>query len=230
MVVNQTADCSAPSTVATTISTSGSSAPYTLAAPAGDYLVIAQQDVDGDGALDYEGGYGYDPASDAYQIVTPPAQGIDITLQAVGGTDPGPTPPPSGEGISGTWSGTTTTQSFGSEQTTLSLTQSDTQVSGTLTLTDSSGGSFSTDVTGSVSGSTATVSGLFTLEGGGTLEYRYEGTFSETVYSGTVTLLVDGAAQEQGEFSVTKGADALSSLKMREPQAVRQYPMKRPAW
>ena len=101
VVVNQSADCNAPSTITTTISASGTSAPYTLAAPAGDYIVVAGQDVNGDGTFDYEGGYGYDPASDSYQIVTPPAQGIDITLQAVGGTDPGPTPP-TGEGISGT--------------------------------------------------------------------------------------------------------------------------------
>jgi uncharacterized protein (DUF2141 family) len=102
-VVNQSFDCSAPSTVVTTITQSGSSAPYTLAAPAGDYVVIAQQDMDGDGTVDYEGGYGYDPASDAFQIVASPAQGIDVTLQAVGAADPGPTPPPpSGDGISGT--------------------------------------------------------------------------------------------------------------------------------
>jgi uncharacterized protein (DUF2141 family) len=102
-VMNQSFDCSAPSTIVTTITQSGSSASYTLPAPAGDYVVVAQQDVDGDGTIDYEGGYGYDPASDSFQTVTPPAQGIDVSLQAVGGTEPGPTPPPpSGDGISGT--------------------------------------------------------------------------------------------------------------------------------
>lgn len=96
-------DCSAPSTVGTTISASGSSAPYSLATPAGDYVVVARQDVNDDGTFDYFGGYGYDPASDTFQIVASPAQGIDVTLQAVGAADPGPTPPPpSGEGISGT--------------------------------------------------------------------------------------------------------------------------------
>jgi hypothetical protein len=65
--------------------------------------VVAQQDVDGNGTIDYEGGYGYDPANDAFQIVLSPARGIDVTLQAVGGTDPDPTPsPPSEDGISGT--------------------------------------------------------------------------------------------------------------------------------
>jgi len=102
-VVNQGFDCSAPSTVTVSVTQAGPSAPYTLAAPAGDYVVVAQQDANGDGAIDYDGGYGYDPARDAYQIVTSPAQGIDITLQAVGGTDPTPPPPPPAEdGISGT--------------------------------------------------------------------------------------------------------------------------------
>lgn len=84
-VVNQSFDCSAPSTIVMTLTQSGSSAPHTLPAPAGDYVVVAQQDVDGDGVLDYEGGYGYDPASDAFQIVASPAQGIDITLLPVSG-------------------------------------------------------------------------------------------------------------------------------------------------
>jgi len=163
--------------------------------------------VNGDNTADYEGGYGYDPASNAYQVVTPPAQGIDITLQAVGGGEPAP-PPPGEADLTGTWSGTTTTQQFGTEQTTFNFTQSGSQVSGTLTLTDSSGGSFSADVTGSVSGNSATVSGAFPLQAGGELEYRYEGTFSETSYSGTVTLLVDGAPQQQGEFSVTRSSGA----------------------
>ncbi len=75
-VVDESFDCSAPSTVVTTITQSGSTAPYTLAAPAGDYVVVAQQDVDGNGTIDYEGGYGY-------EIVIAPAQGIDITLLPV---------------------------------------------------------------------------------------------------------------------------------------------------
>lgn len=101
--MNQSFDCSSPSTVVTAITQSGSSASYTLAAPAGDYVVVAQQDVDGNGTVDHEGGYGYDPASDAFQIVASPAQGIEVTLQAVSSTDPGPTPlPPSGEDISHT--------------------------------------------------------------------------------------------------------------------------------
>jgi hypothetical protein len=73
VVVDQSFDCSAPSTVVISITQSDTSAPYTLAAPAGDYVVVAQQDVDGDGTVDYEGGYGYNPASDAFQIVASPA-------------------------------------------------------------------------------------------------------------------------------------------------------------
>jgi hypothetical protein len=55
-----------------------------------------------------------------------------------------------------------------------------------------------------VSGTSATISGSFELQAGGSIEYRYDGTVSDTTYSGTVTLS-DGTAQEQGQFSVTRG-------------------------
>jgi len=81
--------------------------------------------------------------------------------------------------------------------------QSGTEVSGTLTVI-----SIETDVTGSVSGASATVSGTFPLDPGGTIEYVYEGTVSDTAYSGTVALTItlpDGTVrEEQGQFSVTR--------------------------
>ena len=75
-VVGESADCGNPAAV-TQIAQSGSSAAYSLDnVPAGQYLVVAQHDVDGDGTLDYEGFYN--------QIVTPPASNINIQLVVAG--------------------------------------------------------------------------------------------------------------------------------------------------
>ena len=188
------------------------------------YAIAAIKDVDASNTLtngDYLGVYSTDGTNPA--LVTPPAISINITLQVYGSvtTPTPPTPPttppitppttpPVTATLTGTWSGTTTTTQL-SEQTTFTLTQSDTQVSGSLQLV-SAEGTFEGSVTGSASSTSATVSSFFGLTNGGEVEYRYEGTFSETTYSGTVTLLVNGAAADQGQFSVTRSSTASSSL------------------
>lgn len=120
-------------------------------------------------------------------------------------TTPTPTPTPGTATLTGTWSGTTTTPLYGTQQTTFTLTQSGTQVSGTLTTVRSTGSNRDTPATGSVTGTSAVVSGTYSVNETATLEYRYEGTFSATTFSGTVTILTDAVAQQPGQFSVTKG-------------------------
>ena len=198
----------------------GSSFPYTInGLSSGQYAVIAISDADGNGnfsdAVDFVGLY---PSLSNPQPVTPPATGIDITMQTLSDiATPNPTPTPGN--LTGTWTGTTTTpepQGFGEEQTTFNFTQSGSSVSGTLTL-DSTGGTASANITGSVNGSSATISAPFSSAdpngnpNGGTLTYTYEGTVSGTTFSGTVTLS-DGTNQLQGQFSVTQSSAATAPL------------------
>ena len=172
------------------------------------YIIVGGKDVDASGTPtngDYLGIYMSDGTTPA--PVTPPATGIDITLQVVGGS---PTPTPAE--LTGTWSGTTTTGRFGVEQTTLELVQSGTSLSGTLTLVGADG-SASSEVTGTVDGSAVTVSAFFRPTQGGVetediLEYRYQGAFSGTTLAGIITVLINDIEDQTGQFSLTRSGDA----------------------
>lgn len=78
-----TQDCDDEQSPYITITHSGTSAPFKLEAPAGNYLVIAWKDTNGNGELDDDGsdeiGF-YLDASREPALVTPPASNIDIRL------------------------------------------------------------------------------------------------------------------------------------------------------
>lgn len=113
--------------------------------------------------------------------------------------------PPATADLNGTWGGTTTTGTYGTEQTTFTFNQNGSQVTGTLVL---EGGAYETDVTGSVDGDSATISAPFGLEEEGSVTYRYQGTVNGATFSGTVILAFSDGDQETGQFSVTRGATA----------------------
>lgn len=185
----------------------GSTGAYTLTGlQTTPYFVLARKDVDGSGLPlvngDYLGAY---PNATAPTAVAPPAANINITLEVIsdGGT------PTEGD-LTGTWTGTTTTEAYGVEQTTFELTQNSSSVSGTLTVA-SSEGQVSTSVTGSVSGSSVTLTGTFPLPNNGAVVYSYNGTVSGTTYSGTVSL--SGiTTPEQGQFSVAQSSASTAPL------------------
>jgi hypothetical protein len=131
-------------------------------------------------------------------------QALSLTLNVTQSSPPPPPPPPPGSvDMTGTWRGSTTTQRWGTEDTTFEIaSQVNNQFSGTLILNP---GDFQTSLTGSVSGSTVTASGSFGLDGGGSVEYRYQGNVANNTYSGTITLAFSSGQQEQGTFSLTKG-------------------------
>ena len=64
----------------TQITTSGSSAPYSVAVNAGQYIMIAVQDTNGSGAFDTGDYIGFYPSIEAPAAVTAPTSGIAITL------------------------------------------------------------------------------------------------------------------------------------------------------
>ena len=196
----------------------GSSFPYTInGLSSGQYAVIATSDADGNGnfndAVDFVGLY---PSLSSPQPVTPPATGIDITMQASSDiATPNPTPTPGD--LTGTWTGTTTTTAYGVEQTTFEFTQSGSNVSGTLTLVGNVPADPNNPITGTVNGSAVTISASYKptedgVETGDTLEYRYEGTLSGMTLAGTVTLLTNNTATETGQFSVTQSSTATAPL------------------
>lgn len=64
----------------TQVTTNGSSAPYSVAVNAGQYVMIAIQDTNGSGAFDTEDYIGSYPSIEAPAAVTAPTSGIAITL------------------------------------------------------------------------------------------------------------------------------------------------------
>ncbi len=76
---------------ATTITQDGASAPYRLSVPRGSYGVSAYKDSDRNGQVSNGDLYGYySPAPGVIGQVTPPATGIDITMDRLTGTTPAP--------------------------------------------------------------------------------------------------------------------------------------------
>ena len=183
-----------------------SSGAYTISGlSATPYVVIAGLDSNGNGIFtDPEDLVGAYPSVASPQTVTPPIAGIDITMQAVGGgTDPTPSD------LTGTWTGTTTTNSFGTQQTTFDLTEDNGTVSGTLTL---SGGTAQFEannpVEGTVSGSSVSLSASYTSETDSTIgvDFVYSGTVAGSGIVGTVTLNFSDGTTDSGQFSVTQGS------------------------
>jgi hypothetical protein len=79
-----TQDCDYDKSPYVTITQSGSSAPYQLEAPAGNYLIIAWKDTNNNGSLDEDAdevGY-YLDSSNEVVLVTSPASNIDIRITA----------------------------------------------------------------------------------------------------------------------------------------------------
>lgn len=110
--------------------------------------------------------------------------------------------------MQGEWKGTTTTQRFGEEQTTFVLTQTGSDISGTLKLADANNNLWEAEANGSVNNSSANISSFFSLEGGGNIEYAYDGTVEGSTFSGNINLYEDGVDTDQGgTFTVSKGSD-----------------------
>lgn len=180
---------------------------------AAPYAVGAFTDTDGNGTLapgEYFGIYG---TGEAFTPVTPPATGINITLEVVGEANPTPTPTPSN--LTGTWTGTTTTTSFGTQQTAFELTDSSGSVSGTLTLTGGQG-QFEAEnpVTGTVSGNNVSLSAGYesTSDPTVTVEFVYSGTVTGSTMAGTVALSFSDGTTDSGQFSVTQSSASVAPL------------------
>ncbi len=108
--------------------------------------------------------------------------------------------------MQGTWQGSTTTETYGQEQTTFVLTQNGSDILGTLQCTDANGTCVETeDVTGSINNSMVSISAIF--RGESDVEYLYTGTSTGNTYSGNVDLNVKGGVYEEGgTFSVAKSS------------------------
>ena len=82
-------DCARVGT--TTITQDGASAPYRLSVPRGSYGVSAYKDSDRNGQVSNGDLYGYySPNPGVIGQVTPPATGVNITMDRLTGTTPAP--------------------------------------------------------------------------------------------------------------------------------------------
>ena len=74
-------------TTSVVITEDGSSAPYTLTnVPPGTYQVFAWKDLNGSGQRDSDEPFGSYPSLEAPAAVTPPADGVDVTIIPTLGT------------------------------------------------------------------------------------------------------------------------------------------------